>query len=646
MPASTNRRCRALVVALGLCAAEQALAQPAPSQRLADLSLEDLGQLEITSVSKRAERLADAPTSVFVITAADIRRSGATSLPEALRLAPNLQVVRVSAFEYTASARGFNSESANKLLVMIDGRSVYTPLFSGVFWDVQDTMLEDIERIEVISGPGSTLWGVNAVNGVINVITRHAADTSGRVASASVGPLESRVSARFGHAGEGLSWRVFGTRRDLQDTETEAGTRIDDAGHITHAGGQADFTRGNDRLMLQAAWYQGGREQPLPGSIHIDGVDIPFGPISVSGGHLLGRWDRALGGGGSLQLQAFVDRTERTVVPTFADTQTTVDMQFQHSPAPVGAHRLVWGLAWRHGDNHVRSGDYVAFLPARQRQDWASVFLQDELTLDDGLRLTLGARAGYNYYTGTEFMPTLRLAWKLAPDHLLWGAATRTVRAPSRLDRDTYVPGSPPFLLRGGPGVESEVADVMELGYRGQPARGVSVSATAYHADYDRLRTQEVDPSFTYAYFANGMAGRVSGLEAWGSWQAAPRWRLHFGANRLIQSLRLQPGSNAFGSVEAAEGDNPDWWWMLRSSHDIGEAIELEAALRQVAALPARDVPRYTALDLRIGWRPLPGLTLSLGGLNLLGNGHAEFSDRATRSHWQPTWRAAVDWRF
>ncbi|MFZ5549694.1 MAG: TonB-dependent receptor plug domain-containing protein [Pseudomonadota bacterium] len=646
MPASTNRRCRALVVALGLCAAEQAIAQPAPSQRLADLSLEDLGQLQITSVSKRAERLADAPTSVFVITAADIRRSGATSLPEALRLAPNLQVVRVSAFEYTASARGFNSESANKLLVMIDGRSVYTPLFSGVFWDVQDTLLEDIERIEVISGPGSTLWGVNAVNGVINVITRHAADTAGSLVSASAGPQESRASARFGKAGDGLSWRVFGTRRDLKDTETEAGTRVDDAGHITHAGGQADFAQGDDRVMLQAAWYQGSREQPLPGSIHLDGVEIPFGPISVAGGHLLGRWDRRLADGGALHWQAYVDRTERTVVPTFADTQTTVDLQFQHSPAPIGPHRLVWGLNWRHGDNHVRSGEYVAFLPARQRQDWASVFVQDEVTLDDGLRLTLGARAGYNYYTGTELMPTLRLAWKWAPDQLLWATATRTVRAPSRLDRDTYVPSSPPFLLRGGPGVDSEVADVVELGYRGQPMRGVSLSATAYHADYDRLRTQEVDPSFTYAYFANGMAGRVRGVEAWGSWQASPRWRLHFGANRLIQSLRLRSGSNAFGTVDATEGDNPAWWWALRSSLDIAEAVDLDASLRQVAALPARDLPRYTTLDLRLAWRPGPGLELSLGGLNLLGDGHAEFSDPATRSHWGRTWRAGVDWRF
>lgn len=634
------------MVVLGLWAAGQAAAQPAPDQRLADLSLEDLGNLEITSVSKRSERLSDAPTSVFVITAADIRRSGASSLPEALRLAPNLQVVRVSAFEYTISARGFNSESANKLLVMVDGRSVYSPLFAGVFWDVQDTLLEDIERIEIISGPGSTLWGANAVNGVINVITRSSADTGTGLVSTSLGPDESLASARLGRAGDAFSWRVFGTRRDLKGTETENGSRIDDAGHITHAGGRADLKRGSDRLMLQASAYQGRREQPLPGTIHLDGVDIPFGPISVSGAHVLGTWDRLLDGGGAVQLQAYVDRTERTVVPTFADTQNTVDLQFQHSPPPLGDHTLVWGLAWRHGEDHVRNGDYVAFLPARLRQTWASVFVQDELALTSALRLTLGARAGYNHYTGVEFMPTLRLAWKWAPDQLLWAAATRTVRAPSRLDRDTYVPASPPFLLRGGPGVESEVASVVELGYRGQPVPGVTLSATAHHADYDRLRTQEIDPSFTYAYFANGMRGRVSGIEAWGSWQASRRWRLHLGANRLVQQLRLKPGSNDMGAVAAAEGDNPGWWWTLRSSLDIAEAVDLDASLRQVAALPTRDVPRYTTLDLRLAWRPRPGLELSLGGLNLLGDGHAEFSDPATRSHWGRTWRAGVDWRF
>jgi iron complex outermembrane receptor protein len=243
-------------------------------------------------------------------------------------------------------------------------------------------------------------------------------------------------------------------------------------------------------------------------------------------------------------------------------------------------------------------------------------------------------------------MPTLRLAWKWSAQQLLWGAATRTVRAPARLDHDTFVPGKPPFLLRGGPGVESELATVLELGYRGQPAPGVTLSATAYQADYARLRTQEIDPSFTYVYYANGMEGRLSGFEAWGSWQATPRWRLHAGFNRLIQKLRLRPGSNDALAVAATEGDNPAWWWTLRSATDLGDAVELDALVRQVAELPGHAVPRYTNLDLRLAWRPSPGVTLSVAGLNLLGPGHAEFSDQATRSHWSRSWRAAVDWRF
>jgi iron complex outermembrane recepter protein len=635
----------AVVAALGLWAAGQASAQPAPGQRLAELSLEDLGRIEITSVSKRAERLADAPASVFVITAADIRRSGATSLPELLRLAPNLHVARSSAFEYSISARGFNGASANKLLVMIDGRSVYTPLFSGVFWDVQDTLLEDIERIEVISGPGGTLWGVNAVTGIINVITRSAATSGGTLVSASAGPLETRASLRHGQAGDDLSWRVFGTRRDLQDTRTADGTRIDDAGHITHAGARADAQRGADSFMLQAAAYRGSHEQPLPGNIQINGVDIPLGPVTISGAHLLGRWERRLPQG-TVQLQAYADHTERTVVPTFADTQDTLDLQFQHALAPLGMHTVVWGLAWRHGRNQADNSPYVAFLPATLRQNWASVFAQDELALAPGLRLTLGARLSHNHYTGFDFMPTARLAWKWAPQHLAWAAATRTARTPSRLDHDTFVPGEPPFLLRGGPDVDSETATVLELGYRGQPAPGFTLSATAHHADHDRLRTQEIDFSVPYVYFANGMRGRVSGFEAWGSWQASPRWRVHLGVNRLVQELRLRPGSNDTTAVAAAEGANPGWWWTARSSLDLGDTVDLDVAVRQVAALHTPEVPRYTAVDLRLGWRPRPGLVLSLDGLNLAGGGHGEFTPAITRTHWRPTWRAGVDWRF
>jgi len=257
-------------------------------QVLKNLSIEELSNIQITSVSKRDEKLSDAPTSVFVITSDDIRRSGATSLPEALRLAPNLQVARISANEYAISARGFNSTAANKLLVLIDGRSVYSPLFSGVFWDVQNVMIEDIERIEVISGSGGTLWGVNAVNGVINVITRSAAQTQGGLVAAGGGNREDRASLRYGGTfGDAVKFRVYATHFDMRDTETESGDTKDDAVHQSQVGFRADWQRDADSLMVKGDAYTGREEQPPPGSISISGVTLALGEISVSGANMI-----------------------------------------------------------------------------------------------------------------------------------------------------------------------------------------------------------------------------------------------------------------------------------------------------------------------------------------------------------------------
>lgn len=632
----------AVLFATTPCAAQQ----PAPDLRLSELSLEELSNIEITSVSKRAERLSDAPTSIFVITADDIRRSGATRLPEALRLAPNLQVAQAHANNYTMSARGFNSSSANKLLVLIDGRSVYSPLFAGVFWDVQGVMLENVERIEVISGPGGTLWGVNAVNGVINVITKAAGGRRGSLVAAGAGNQEARASVRHGgQTGGGVDYSVHVTAFRDRHTETAAGTPVNDAARQAQAGLRADWQDGDSRFMLKGDLYSGRQDQPEPGSIST-GAPLALGQIRLAGGNLLGLWERKLAGGGSLAVRAYYDRTERTVPPTFADTQEIVDVEVQYGAGSIGRHTPVFGAEVREGRDRVTNSVYVAFLPARLRQTWTSVYAQDEIELRDDLRLTLGARAERNDYTGTEFLPTARLAWKWAPDQLLWAAASRTVRAPSRLDRDTFVPGGPPFLLRGGPEVVSETAKNVEVGYRGQVMPNASFSATLYHTVYDRLRTQQIDPSFTFLFFANGMKGKTTGVELWGSYQATPAWRLHAGYSHLDMDLRLKPGSNDAQAVAATEGANPSHWWTLRSSLDLGSQTELDLILRSVARLTNPAVPSYTALGLRLGWRPNPGLELSLSGQNLLGSGHGEFTDVATRAQLERALFAKVEWRF
>jgi iron complex outermembrane recepter protein len=628
-----RRRSRTLATAALACTVTSAVAAHANDSTLSRLSLEELSSLEITSVSKRAEPLSDAPTSVFVITADDIRRSGAASLPEVLRLAPNLHVARASASGHSISARGSNGTAANKLLVLIDGRSVYTPLFSGVFWDVQDLMLQDIERIEVISGPGGTLWGTNAVNGIINVISRSARDTQGSLVSAAAGNRDAVLAARHGTAlGDDASLRLYAKHTRRRHTETAAGTAVDDAVRHTQAGLRADWSGGRDAVSVTGNAYEGRFGQPLPGTINVTGFTLALGDIPVSGANLLARWTRELDDDGSLSVQAYYDRTSRTVPPTFAEALQIMDLQAQHSFRPAAAHQVVWGAQVRRSHDHVRNSEIVAFLPAVVDQSWTSLFAQDEIALRDDLRLTLGARLEHNDYTGNEFLPNARLAWKAAPEQLLWAAASRTVRAPSRLDRDTFVPGRPPFILAGGSRVRSELANVLEAGWRGRPAQDASMSVTAFHAEYDHLRTQQIDSSRTFIEFENGMEGRVRGIEAWGTWEPRPHWRLSAGFTRLWQSLKLKPGSNDALAVAIAEGANPARQALLRSSLDIGPRTELDITARHVSALSAPAVPAYTALDVRWGWQVSDRVELALTGQNLLDPGHGEFTDLATRT--------------
>jgi len=627
-----RRRLLGRVVVVGLLmTAVIGSAQPR-SKNLSELSLEELSNVEITSASKRPERLSDAAASVFVISADDIRRSGATTLPEALRLAPNLEVAQAFANGYAISARGFNSSSANKLLVLIDGRSVYTPLFGGVFWDVQDVMLEDVERIEVISGPGGTVWGVNAVNGVINVITRDAAETRGSVVSVAAGNREWLASGRQGLAIADGNLRLYAKHTQFRNTETANGTDVDDASRFTQAGFRGDWNALAGRLTVQGDTYQGKRGQPEPGTIAISGVSLALDDVTTSGANLLARWERTLNSDSALSVQAYYDRTHRTVPPTFAETLELADIQIQHSSRPVAGHAVVLGGEYRLGRDRLVNSAVFAFLPARSDQTWSSLFAQDEIALREDLRLTLGARIERNDYTGNEWLPNARLAWKPAADQLLWTALSRTVRAPSRLDRDTFIPGQPPFLLRGGPDFRSEVAKVFELGYRGRPTNTSSLSVTAFQADYDHLRTQELVLSPLFVFFGNGMTARVRGLEAWGTYQPLPVWRLHAGLTRLLQHFELNPGSTDASAPAAAAGANPGRQLLLRSAIDLPRSTEFDVTVRYVSALSNPNVPSYTAVDARLAWRPNADMELSLSARNLLGPRHGEFTDLATRS--------------
>ena len=629
---------RTLHVALCASLASVLLALPAhadvvDARDMADLSIEELANIQITSVSKTPERLGSAAASVFVITADDIRRAGATSVPEALRLAPNLQVAQSSSASYAISARGLNgsnSSAPNKLLVLIDGRSVYSPFFSGVFWDAQDVMLEDVERIEVVSGPGGTLWGVNAVNGVINIITRSAAETAGSLVTLEGGNRGAQVAFRQGQSTARGGWRVYGKHLELSHTELASGERVNDARHQSQVGFRADWRQGTDELSVNGHAYKGVNEQPKPGLLTVSGADLKLGRVDTTGVNLTASWTRHLAGGSTLSLQAYLDHTQRTVPPTFAELLNIADLQIQHSLRPLGKHRLVWGANVRHSWDKVSNSQTIAFLPAELEQDWASLFAQDEITLRDDLRMTAGARIERNDYTGNEFLPTLRLSWQAAPAHSVWAAVSRTVRAPSRFDADAYVPGKPPYVLRGGALVRAEVAKVIELGYRGQPLPGLSYSATLFHNDYDHLRTQEVDPTRTFIVFDSLMEGKANGIEVWGSYQATPAWRLSAGLTGLREKLTLKAGSND-AAAPGIVGKNPSHTMQLRSTVNLAPGKDIDIAVRKVATLAQAPVPGYTAVDARFGWQVNPGLEVSVTAQNINGD-HPEYGPAATRS--------------
>jgi len=624
----------AVFVALAAALPLGVAAQASPS--LADLSLEELANVEITSVSRRPERLADAAASIYVITSDDIRRSGATSLPEALRLAPNLQVARIDASQYAISARGFNNAIGNKLLVLVDGRTIYTPLFSGVFWDQQDVMLEDVERIEVISGPGATLWGANAVNGVINVITRPARDTQGALLSLHGGNLDSGGAFRYGGTlgGDG-HYRAYAKVGQLQNTKTASGAAVADGRDFGQAGFRADRRAGRDGFTLQGDGYQGRSEQRAP----FLGV-IPIGRVETSGVNLLGRWTRTLERGGELQLQAYFDHTEHEDPLLYRPRSDVVDLQFQHG-IPLPSQKLLWGAGYRRAHDDIPAGVFFAFVPPSRGLNWTNVFVQDEIALGRGVGLTLGVKLESNDYSGVETLPSVRLSWKASERSLVWTALSRAVRAPARLDHDIRSLGiGPPFtIILGGPDFEAEVANVLEIGYRAQPTGALSYSATAFVHQWDRLRSGQPAPAFVQ----NMIEGDTYGFEAWGNWQVTRAWRLSAGGTTLREHLRLKPGSTD-PTGPSALGNDPEFQWMLRSSLNVAANQDFDLAVRRVGALPNPAVPSYTALDLRYAWRARRDLELSLTLQNAADPGHPEFNAAPGRSEIARSVLAAVRW--
>ena len=613
------------MVALALGPAAFAVAQERLAQ-LADLSLEQLADIVVTSVSRREQQLSDAPASVYVITADDIRRAGVRSLPEALRLAPNLQVARADANQYAITARGFGNVLANKLLVMIDGRTVYSPLFSGVFWEAHDVMLEDVDRIEVVSGPETTLWGTNAVNGVINVITKPAQATQGTLVAGGGGNRDWQASARYGGVAPGGHYRLHARFTDLADTERANGTSVFDASRRARIGFRYDGTGDRNAWTVIADAYTGD-------------IDQPGGGRDIDGGNLLVRWQRTLENGAALDVQAYYDRS-RLDQGSFRDDLDTFDVDAQARMRIANRHMLVAGGGYRLQRDRTRGGAAQVFVPADRDLHTAYAFAQDEYEAGDTVALIGGIKVEHNSYTGAEFLPNLRLRWQAMRDLVVWAAASRAVRAPSRIDREFFVPGAPPFVLNGGPDFASEVANVYEAGVRGQLAPRLSYSLTAFHHDWKRLRSVEPRPGVGLV-FANGIEGSTRGVEGWATLYPMPGWRLSGGGTLLRQRLHPRAGVVDLGGL-AALGNDPKHSFVVRSSHDLPHRQELDVMLRYVGERPNPVLPAYTAVDIRWGWHVNERVELSLVAENVGDARHAEWGAPGNRVELERAYFAKV----
>lgn len=639
-----------MLLTLGLvCLAEPGFAQQPDSatqrpdsSRSADalktLSIEQLMNVEVTSVSKRPERLAQVASAIQVITQQDMRRSGASSLPEALRLATNLQVAQVDSRQWAVSARGLNSTTANKLLVLIDGRTVYTPLFSGVFWDVQDVPLADIDRIEVISGPGATLWGANAVNGVINVITKDAKDTQGLLVSGGGGTeLRGFGSARYGGAlGSQVHYRVYGKGFARQPTMLPTGLDATDDWHFGQGGLRVDWHPSQlNRVSLQGDLYDGRISQPSTGD------------IAVSGGNVNGTWSHTISANSDVQAHLYYDRTHRDIPGTFGEDLDTYDVDLQHRALLGKRHDLVWGLGYRLVNDHVANSPALAFLPAHTRREWFSGFVQDEIALVPArLHVAVGTKIEHNDYTGVEVQPSGRLNWTLGPSATLWAAVSRALRTPSRIDRELFAPGQPPYAIAGGPNFHSEEELAYELGYRHQQGTLALSVATFYNRYYGLRSLEQVNPPAPFPIvIGNGQDGESYGAELSADYRVTDRWRLIAGYTELRIHVWAQPTSTDT-SRGSAENHTPDRQFSLRSSADLPGRLSLDGTFRSVGDIVNQQIPAYAELDVRLGWQPVPRLEVSVAGQNLLHDHHAEFGTPTARHDIKRGVYSSFEWHF
>lgn len=636
---------------------------------LTQMNLEDLMAITVTSVSKKEQTLSRTAAAVFVINQEDIRRSGAPSLPDLLRMAPGVDVQQIDASAWAISIRGFNARYSNKVLVMIDGRAVYTPTFSGVFWDHLNLPLEDIERIEVIRGPGATVWGANALNGVISIITKSSRETKGALVTVAGGSrLRALGELRYGgSAGQSGSYRIFAKYFDIGNSAASSAPANDHWRRI-HGGFRSDWDLTNrDAVMVQGNLFSNRENETVrPGFTSTPFDTFTAGGLEAAGGDLLARWNHSLSGGSQTSMQAYYDTYRRTEygVP---EVLRTFDLDFQHHLATGGRNDLVWGLGYRLNSSSLSPGYPISFTPPSRTDNLFSAFLQDEIRLSDALSVTVSWKLEHNAYTGIENEPSARIAWNPpGSPRTVWAAVSKAVRQPSRGDSDIQTPlATLPFgpntiqVLRlfGNPHIQAEKIRDYELGYRSELTKKLSLDVATFLSFYSHLETNEPLPMviipgspvqiFLPRTFGNNGRATNYGGEVSLNWNANGRWRISPGYSYLHANLRLDPSSQGALTTKIAT-DFPQNTLQIRSLLNLSQTMEFDQSLYYTARLPGATISGHARLDLRLSKRLGESTEISIIGQNLLrprtveyGDSNALVGTQAVRSVY-----GKITWRF
>ena len=617
---------------------------------LKNLSLEELSQIEVTTPSKAPVAAFRTPDAIYVITGEDIRRSGATSIPEALRLAPGVEVARIDASNWSIGIRGFGSNLTRSVLVLIDGRTVYTPLFAGTNWDVQNTLMDDIDRIEVIRGPGGTIWGPNAVNGVINIITKDSKDTQGTLLSAGGGNEEQGfANLRYGGGnGKDFSYRFYGMAFSRSPGFHPDHRNFDDWRNV-QGGFRMDWKERRDTFTLQGDLY----DEAAGKSVGATSYTPPFSQIidsnaMLSGGNIMGRWKKILSGGNDIQIQAYYDRTSRDAA-NFAEVRNTFDIDFLERLRLPARQEISWGLGARidpANNRVVVSG--LQFVPNQRTDYLLTAVVQDEIGLVEGrLSLTLGTKLlRTNFSSDIDLQPSARLLWTPDDKQTIWAAFTHALRTPSDGEVNFNLLGfvglaanGTPFFARfdANPDFAPEQMNGYEVGYRRLLGKKLYIDTTAYYNHYHDLFSEdfagaiflENTPTPAHlllpAQFRNGLLGYTKGVEIAPEWRPTESWRLRGSYSYLHMNLGKAPNSADVGTAPIVVGSSPQHQVMVSSAADLSKKLQVDLTFRYVSALPGQSVGAYATGDARVGWRFNPQLELSVMGQNLLQPSHVEY---------------------